>query len=242
MTQLLVRPRLLPATIVAMATLLVVKSAGLVRAAAPAEGEPVLLAAAIPPATAAPAPAAAAAAPASAPAAQVAAATPAPTQAAETPISAGERALLLDLRQRSLELDKRSAALSAREEIAAAAEKRLTVRLDQLTALQKHLEDLEAARHTRDEASWDGLVKVYEAMKPRDAAVIFNDLEMPVLLQVVDRMKPRKTAPVLAAMLPDRARALTDELAQLRSGVNLAPDAILAVPAAAAPAAPAPGH
>ena len=40
-----------------------------------------------------------------------------------------------------------------------------------------------------EDASWQGLVKLYEAMKPRDAATIFNDLEMPVLLQVVDRMK-----------------------------------------------------
>ena len=32
-------------------------------------------------------------------------------------------------------------------------------------------------------------MKLYEAMKPRDAAAIFNDLDQPVLLQVVDRMK-----------------------------------------------------
>ena len=29
-------------------------------------------------------------------------------------------------------------------------------------------------------------------MKPRDAATIFNDLDMPVLLAVVDRMKERR--------------------------------------------------
>ena len=66
-----------------------------------------------------------------------------------------------------------------------------------------------AARREREDTSWKGLVKVYEAMKPRDAATIFNDLEMPVLLQVVDRMKEAKAAPVLAAMQPDKARDLT---------------------------------
>jgi flagellar motility protein MotE (MotC chaperone) len=54
-------------------------------------------------------------------------------------------------------------------------------------------------------------------MRPRDAATIFNDLEMPVLLQVVDRMKEAKAAPVLAAMQPDKARDLTAKLAQLRT-------------------------
>ena len=59
----------------------------------------------------------------------------------------------------------------------------------ELQSLRKKLEDLEAARKQKQEAGWQGLVKVYEAMKPRDAATIFNDLSMPVLLQVLDRMK-----------------------------------------------------
>jgi len=66
-------------------------------------------------------------------------------------------------------------------------------------------------------------VKVYEAMKPRDAAAIFNDLDQPVLLQVVDRMKAAKAAPVLAAMQPDKARTLTSKLAALRAGRNTPP-------------------
>ena len=52
-------------------------------------------------------------------------------------------------------------------------------RVEELGALQKKLQDLEAARQQREEAGWQGLVKLYETMKPRDAAVIFNDLQMP---------------------------------------------------------------
>jgi flagellar motility protein MotE (MotC chaperone) len=50
-------------------------------------------------------------------------------------------------------------------------------------------------------------------MKPRDAAVILNELELGVLLSVVQRMNVRKLAPVLAAMNPDKARAVTRALA-----------------------------
>ncbi len=107
----------------------------------------------------------------------------------------------------------------------ASAEKRLGARVDELTALQKRLEALEAGRRERDEASWAGLVKVYETMKPRDAAAIFNDLDMAVLLQVLDRMKESKAAPVLAAMQPDRARIVTADLAQLRNKRNAVPPA-----------------
>jgi flagellar motility protein MotE (MotC chaperone) len=89
-----------------------------------------------------------------------------------------------------------------------------------LQALQKKLESLDAARQQREDAGWQGLVKVYETMKPRDAAAIFNDLDMPVLLQVVDRMKEAKAAPVMAAMQPDKAREVTKKLADMRTRRN----------------------
>ena len=87
----------------------------------------------------------------------------------------------------------------------------------ELQALQKKLEALEATRQEREDTSWQGMVKLYETMKPRDAATIFNDLDMPVLLQVVDRMKEAKAAPVLAAMQPDKARDVTAQLAKMRT-------------------------
>ncbi|MBS0559509.1 MAG: hypothetical protein JSR21_05590 [Proteobacteria bacterium] len=137
--------------------------------------------------------------------------------AAEPPIGEAERKVLLELRQRREELDRRDAALATREAVLAAAEHKLDARIGELQALQTRLEALDAARRDREEAGWRGLVKTYEAMKPRDAAAIFNDLDMPVLLQVMDRMKESKAAPVLAAMQVDKARALTAQLAQMRA-------------------------
>ncbi len=102
----------------------------------------------------------------------------------------------------------------------AAAEVRLSARVDELTDLRTRLETLEAARKERDDASWRSMVKMYEAMKPREAATIFNDLDPAVLLPVIDRMKETKAALVLAAMQPDRARRTTVDLADLRSKAN----------------------
>ena len=136
------------------------------------------------------------------------------------PVSDSERTLLLDLRARRSELEARDAQLQTREQVLGAAEHRLATRIDELTALQKRLEALETSRKARDDVNWRGLVKLYETMKPRDAAVIFNDLDLPVLLQVVDRMKEAKAAAVLAAMLPERARQVTAELAQMRGRAN----------------------
>lgn len=144
---------------------------------------------------------------------------PPPAAPAEPPVSDAERSLLQDLRARRTVLDARDAELKDREAVLAAAEKRLAARVDELGALQARLEALDATRRERDEANWRSLVKTYEAMRPRDAAAIFNELDQPVLIQVLDRMKEAKAAPVLAAMQPERARTATTELAKWRTRV-----------------------
>ncbi len=136
---------------------------------------------------------------------------------AEPAPSEAERALLQDLRSRRKELEAKADSIEQREALLAAAERRMAERLDQLGALQTRLEALENSRRERDEANWRSMVKTYETMRPRDAATIFNDLDQAVLIQVLDRMKEAKAAPVLAAMQPDRARLATTELAKWRN-------------------------
>ncbi len=202
-------PRLLPATIMAMAGLLGMKTVGLIRAVSPA------LAAASAPSPS-PTPAASLPPGAAPPGAAIGAPIGAhpPTMAAVSP---AERTLLLDLRRRRQLLDHRAAALTARESLLAAAERRLDQRIAQLKALEAKLGAEQAARTRRDDAAWTGLVALYQTMKPRQAAKIFDKLDMSVLLAVVDRMQTRRAAAILAAMQPDRAREVTDRLAALRT-------------------------
>ena len=127
---------------------------------------------------------------------------------------------LKNLRQRRLELDAQAAAIKTRESVLVATEQKLSARLTELQTLQKKLEGLDAAQKQKEEAGWRGLVKLYEDMKPKDAATILNDLSMPVLLQLMDRMKDAKAALVMAAMNPDKARDVTAELAQMRRALE----------------------
>ncbi len=223
------RPRALPIAICGMAGLMALKSAHLVQAAG---GAPAALATAGR-AVLSPAQAASheSAGHESAPAAhssdphrdQAQTAVTKPALLAEPQVDEAERAVLLDLRARRTVLEGREQAMAAREAIQVAAERRLTERVAELTGLQTRLEQLDQTRRERDDTNWHGLVKTYEAMRPRDAAAILNELETPVLLQVLDRMKEAKAALVLAAMLPDRARTATTGLAQMRSRSVAAP-------------------
>jgi flagellar motility protein MotE (MotC chaperone) len=219
------RPRVLPATIGVMALLMALKSIGLLQAvtagdAVAAEAPAAAAAGAAEKPASPPAPEAAAGPAASTAAAQAVAPAPpapAPVIAAAPPVSDAERSLLLDLRHRRDLLDGRERAAAQRDAVIAAAEQKLAARVAELNALQAKLESLEAARQSHDSANWASLVHIYEAMKPRDAATIFDALDMQVLLGVLDRMSERKAAPILAAMQPERARLATQLLAELRT-------------------------
>jgi flagellar motility protein MotE (MotC chaperone) len=144
--------------------------------------------------------------------------TPAPVPAGPPPVSESEKALLQELRQRRQDLEARASILATRESVLVATEQKLSTRVNELQALQKKLQGMDAQQKQKEDAGWQGLVKVYETMKPKDAATIFNDLSMPVMLQLLDRMKDSKAASLLAAMNPDKARDVTAELAQMRTG------------------------
>ncbi len=135
--------------------------------------------------------------------------------APSVPVS--EEALLSELRVRRQMIEERESELERKRQLISQAERKLIERAEQLSSLQVKLERLEAVRHEHDEENWKGLVKTYETMRPRDAASIMNDLDLPTTLQVLDRMKESKAGMVLAAMTPDRARVVTMELAQMRN-------------------------
>lgn len=107
--------------------------------------------------------------------------------------------------------------LAEREATLAAAEKAMSSRVGELQAIQERLEALESQRKARDEANWTGLVKVYESMRPREAANIFNSLDKAVLLEILDRMKPAKASPIIALMESESARQVTADLADKRT-------------------------
>jgi flagellar motility protein MotE (MotC chaperone) len=122
-----------------------------------------------------------------------------------------------EVKLRRSQIEEREQRLTEREAALAATDKHLTDRVTELLAIQSRLEGLENERKAHDEANWTGLVKLYEGMRPRDAAAIFNALDKPVLLEIVDRMKPTKASPVIALMEPESARQITADLAARRT-------------------------
>ena len=130
-------------------------------------------------------------------------------------VSSTEQQLLERLTARRTELQQYEDDLALRASIVDAAEKRIEERAATLEALEAQISSLVDQRQEMEAGQFAGIVAMYEAMRPKDAANIFDNLEMDVLLRVAKTMSPRKMAPILAEMSPARAQELTVQMAAL---------------------------
>lgn len=127
--------------------------------------------------------------------------------------SEGIRWLTDKLRQKEHTLDHREATLAAREADLRLAEKKLDDRMRELRALREELgallSQMDAAREERIVA----LVRMFEGMRPREAAPILATTETEVALEVLKRMNTMKAGKILAEMEPAVASTLAERFA-----------------------------
>jgi flagellar motility protein MotE (MotC chaperone) len=127
--------------------------------------------------------------------------------------SPGERAILGRLQGRRQELDNRGKELDMRENLIKAAEKRLEAKVNELKEIEARIKAASGVREKAESDRFKGIVAMYENMKPKDAARIFDKLDMRILVEVSTALKPRTMSEILAAMSSDAAQKLTVELA-----------------------------
>ncbi len=147
-------------------------------------------------------------------------------------LAAVQNKLLKDLAARREQLDLREKDLMTRDAVIKAAAAELEQKYQELSALRTQLQGLLGDQSEAEIERLKSLVRIYEGMKPTDAARIFNTLDLNILMDVLTRMSERKSAPILAAMDGDRARTVTLMMAQQRKLPDL-PD--LTAPAAGTP-------
>jgi flagellar motility protein MotE (MotC chaperone) len=145
----------------------------------------------------------------------------------QQPVSPSERAILERLQSRRQELEARAREIDIRESLLKAAEKRIESKVDEMKAIESRSAAANDQKSEADNARFKGIVTMYEAMKPKDAAKVFDRLEMPVLIEIATQIAPRKMSDIMGQMSPDAAERLTVEMAHRASGDKSAPDADL---------------
>jgi flagellar motility protein MotE (MotC chaperone) len=136
------------------------------------------------------------------------------------PIPPGERALLERLQERREELDTRSRELEIRENLLKAAEQQLEIRMGELKELETRMLNASQQKDEAETLRFKSLVTMYENMKAKDAARIFDRLDPRVLLDVASQIPPRRMSDILAQMQPEAAQRLTVELANRANANN----------------------
>jgi flagellar motility protein MotE (MotC chaperone) len=101
-----------------------------------------------------------------------------------------------------------------RDAVVTAVETRVASQVSRLESLNADLERLLGQVDADERARTAQLVKVYEAMKAKNAAMIFDPMGLDLLLPIVRGMRETKVAAIVAEMDPAKARALTAELAR----------------------------
>src|ERR1700735_1702501 len=86
-----------------------------------------------------------------------------------------------------------------------------------MKAIESRITGAAAQKADEEAARFKGIITMYESMKPKDAAKVFDRLEMPVLIQIASQIAPRKMSDILGLMQTEAAERLTVELARRAS-------------------------
>jgi flagellar motility protein MotE (MotC chaperone) len=130
------------------------------------------------------------------------------------PVSPSERAILERLQSRRQELEARAREIDIRESLLKAAEKRIESRVEELKAVESRITTATSQKSEADAARFKGIITMYEGMKPKDAAKVFDRLEMSVLFEIASQIAPRKMSDILGLMSAEAAERLTIEMAR----------------------------
>ena len=187
-------------------------------------------------------PAAAKAAPASATRPAAICAPTAAELAKEAGLSPAELRVLQSLGTRRGQLDQREKDMDLQLQLLAAAESKLDTKIKTMNGLKGQIQSLISQADAQQQAENDRLIRIYEAMKPKDAASRLTLLDDSVRLPIASKMKERALSAVLAQMSPADAKILTEKLANRFAAARAVNEARAVVtPAGTGAAKPAAG-
>ncbi len=121
-----------------------------------------------------------------------------------------EMVLLRQLRQRALSMDAREAALDQREATLKVAEGAIAAELVRVEAIRTELVEMLGRADTASAENVGSLARMVDAMKAREAAPLLAGMDEDVALEILQKLKPKQAAKILGAMDPRTAQKLGD--------------------------------
>ncbi|MDR9393244.1 MotE family protein [Roseovarius sp. SYSU LYC5161] len=135
----------------------------------------------------------------------------------ETPEDLAPLLEAVDARESSL--DEREVTLKAKMEALTLADRRVSRKLDELQAAEDELRDMIALADEAAEGDIDRLTKVYENMKPEQAAALFEEMAPTFAAGFLGRMRPQAAAAIMAGLSPAAAHSVSVVIAGRNANV-----------------------
>jgi flagellar motility protein MotE (MotC chaperone) len=117
--------------------------------------------------------------------------------------------LLLKLASRRQDIEKRESLLKERELALSVVEKQQKDKITELTKLKESIEVLLKKTDKNSQEQFTNLVKIYEGMKPKHAAQIFDRMDVVVLKDLIPLMSQKKVSIILDQMSVVKAKELS---------------------------------
>ena len=136
-----------------------------------------------------------------------------PTAPPRLTLSKGDIPLLQSLQERQARLEAGEQQLQQRQHELQLLQQQLEERLTTLHSIRQEIAALIAERDSFEEKRFAHLVKVYEGMKPAEAASLVERLRPETAVKLFYRMKGRKVSQILEFVKPDVAAGLSERLA-----------------------------
>lgn len=126
--------------------------------------------------------------------------------------SQSEILILQELAERREALDLRAKEIDRKAIQLKVAEEEIDKKIKQLQDYEQRLKKLMIEYNQEEKDKITSLAKLYTTMKPKDAARIFNTLEISILVPLLKEMKPSASSAILSQMNSEKAKAVTTEL------------------------------
>jgi flagellar motility protein MotE (MotC chaperone) len=128
-------------------------------------------------------------------------------------------AMLAAFKSREAQIDAREKAIEDRMNALRIADAEVARKLDELAAAEAQLSDTLALADTAAEGDLGKLTKVYETMKPKQAAALFEQMDPNFAAGFLGRMRPEAAAAIMAGLSPEAAHLYSVVLAGRNANV-----------------------
>lgn len=140
-----------------------------------------------------------------------------PKQSADPQVDKAETDLVQNILARQSTFDSEQKSLEEQKHILDATQAALNEKMRNLDNSMAALAERQAAHREMMSAETDRLVRIYEEMPPKEAAAVFNIMDIHVLVSVANKMNPRKISAIMGYMMPERVNIVSQYMAGVRT-------------------------